>query len=171
MDKNTPKKKIDKTLIIKKTANELTDFDLIPIRLDKILVSVNDEVLVLLVADDKQVAFPINSIEATMLTFVHCGCTSNTHINTIYHMYIGLLREINTKIESATIEAQDGDIWYARLKITNNKNKTVYSQCSVGDALVLSLFTEAKLYIVRKALDEADIFEDLDDDDFIMEEE
>lgn len=171
MDKNIPKKKIKKIDIVSKSANELTEFDLIPVSLLKMLVTINNDSLALLSADNKKILLPMNHIESTMLTFIYSGCAKNAHINTIYHLHIATLEYLGIKIDSATIEAKDGDIWYGRLCMISKKDKKFYCQCSAGDAVVFATLTTTPLNIIRKVLDEAEAFDETNDDEIYYDEE
>jgi bifunctional DNase/RNase len=171
MENDIPKKKIKKTDIISKSANELTEFDLIPISLQKMLVTMNNDSLALLATDSKKILLPMNHIESTMLTFIYSGCANNTHINTIYHLHVATLEYLGIKIDSATIEAKDGDIWYGRLCMINKKGKKFYCQCSAGDAVIFATFTKTPLNIIRKVLDSADSFDEDNNDEIYYDED
>jgi bifunctional DNase/RNase len=170
MEENIPKKKIKKIEIISKSADELTEFDLIPITLEKMLVTLNNDSLILLSTNNKKILLPINNMEATMLTFIYSDCADESHINTIYHLHISTLEHLGIKIDSAVIEAKDGDIWYGRLCMINKKGKKFYCQCSAGDAVIFATFTKTPLTIVRKVLDSVDAFGEDNEEELFYDE-
>jgi bifunctional DNase/RNase len=127
---------------------------------------------VLLSAEEKEIGVPLNSIEATMFIFIQSDCNSKPHINNIYSLYLKTLNELNMKIVSAIIEAKSGDMMYARLCLLDQKNRNFYCQCTVGDAIIFSELTDAKLQIVRKVLDDLEPFDmNYEDDDIDYEED
>ena len=167
MSKKLPNKKINKKEI---NNNSLDDYDLLPITIDKLLLTTNDDPFVLLNSNNKKILFDLNNMESSMLTFIESGCEAYTHIRTIYHLYVSTLEYLGTTIKSAIIEAKDGDIWYGRLCLTEKNNKQIYCQCTVGDAIVLSALCKCELLIVKKVLDEADAFEEEIGEDIFYDE-
>jgi bifunctional DNase/RNase len=171
LENNIPKKKIKASQIIQKTVEELTEFDLLPIKLDRMIMSQNGECLMVVVAQGKQVVCPINGMESTMLTYIQSGCVDKPHIKTIYHIYIDTMTGLGNTLESGVIEAQLGDVLYGRLKWKNAKGDDFYLKCSVGDVLILSSMMKGKIYIVRRVLDDMDSFDtdyEEDEDDMFI---
>jgi bifunctional DNase/RNase len=162
----------------KKTNNiiksDMSEFDLIPMTMERIMVAMTGETLVIFEADCKQVAFPLNNIESTMLVFVQSGCIRKEHIRTIYDLYLDTLEEMGVKLIENVIESQLGDIYYGRLHFVDRKNRKFYTQCSAGDVIVFSSITQNPVKIIRKTLDAMDPFEmeigNMGDDNFDFDE-
>lgn len=156
--KELPKKTINSTNFVKKNHDEMDEFELLPIKIEKILVQSSEGALVVFTSGGKQVGYPLNAIEGTMLVFVQSQCTKLAHIPTIYHLFLSTYRDLGWTLETTTLEAKLGDVFYGRIKWKNAKGKNIYSQCSGGDAIVLAQMTEAKINVVKKVLDDMDEF-------------
>jgi bifunctional DNase/RNase len=167
LPKELPKKKISK----KQINNSLTDYDLIPVSIDKLFITMNDEPYILLVTEEKSILFELNNIESSMLTFIASGCELYTHVSTIYHLYISTLEYLGTKIVSSVIEAKDGDVYYGRICLEDKNQKKIYCQCAAGDAIVLSSFCKCDLFIIRKVLNDSDAFDEKENEENIFYDE
>lgn len=166
------KKIIVSSDVIRKNYKELTEFDLLPLTLNKLLETGQGILLAVLSTEGKQIALSLNSIESTMLIFVYLGCNKDKHINSIYDLYLQTLESLKTKIESLIIEAKQGDIYYGKICLKDNKNRELLCQCTAGDAIVLSSITSKPLFIVRNVLDDSEPFDmnELNDYDEEMED-
>ena len=161
---NLPIKKI-------KTAklNNIDNLELIPVKLEHILISPDNHTFALIAADDKDIAVPLNSYEGSMLSFVFKGLHKNSHINTIHQLFVKFINDQNTKIESIYLESKVGDIIYASIHFVDNKHRRYYSVCSLIDALILSLINKTQLYVVKNAWEKIDSFDDWQYDEFIID--
>lgn len=138
------------------------ELECVDIKLEKILISItfNDSSFALLSSKTKNFCIALNSIEGTMLSYVKSGCFLKSNIDTIYHMYLKTMSGMGFELKSAVIELQKGDIFFARLYWTSDKRKKeIVNVCGAGDAIVLSLMTEAPLKIIKKVLEEIEEFE------------
>lgn len=154
-----PKKRFKSSDIIKTSPERLAEFDLIPIKMECLALSMNNEPVVVLSTSEKRIALVVNNIESTMIAFIHSGCMPTKHINNIYDLYMANLKDTKTFIESVTIEARQGDMVYGRLCLNNNKKRRIFAKCSAGDAIILSSLTNVPLQIVRKVIEDMDEFE------------
>jgi len=161
---NLPIKKIKSTKL-----NNVDSLELIPVKLEHILISPDNHTFALIAADDKDIAIPLNSYEGSMLSFVFKGLHKNSHINTIHQLFIKFINDQNTKIESIYLESKVGDIIYASIHFVDNKHRRYYSVCSLIDALILSLINKTQLYVVKNAWDKIDSFDDWQYDEFIID--
>jgi len=161
---NLPIKKIKSAKL-----NNLDNLELIPVKLEHILISPDNHTFALIAADDKDIAIPLNSYEGSMLSFVFKGLHKNSHINTIHQLFVKFINDQNTKIESIYLESKVGDIIYASIHFVDNKHRRYYSVCSLIDALILSLINKTQLYVVKNAWDKIDSFDDWQYDEFIID--
>jgi bifunctional DNase/RNase len=161
---NLPIKKIKSTKL-----NNVDSLELIPVKLEHILISPDNHTFALIAADDKDIAIPLNSYEGSMLSFVFKGLHKNSHINTIHQLFVKFINDQNTKIESIYLESKVGDIIYASIHFVDNKHRRYYSVCSLIDALILSLINKTQLYVVKNAWDKIDSFDDWQYDEFIID--
>jgi hypothetical protein len=161
---NLPNKKIKASKL-----NSVDGLELIPVKLEHILISPDNHTFALIAADDKDIAIPLNSYEGSMLSFVFKGLHKNSHINTIHQLFVKFINDQNTKIESIYLESKVGDIIYASIHFVDNKHRRFYSVCSLIDALILSLINKTQLYVVKNAWDKIDSFDDWQYDEFIID--
>jgi bifunctional DNase/RNase len=161
-------KKIKSKQLTVKTAEELTEFDLIPVKIDKMLMGPTGDCIVTLNTELKQIAYPLNNMESTMLTYIQSGCHENTLINTIYDIYLSTMTGLQNKLEAGVIESKVGDIFYGRLKWVNKKGENFFIKCTAGDAIILAVLAKADVYIIRKVVDETEAFEMTYQDDIYM---
>lgn len=156
MSDEIPKKKLNENNALDK---DLSKFERLPLKLDKILVDSNEGggcALAVVSADNKQIGLSLNAIEGTMISFVHTMCARQPHIKTIYHLFLDTFKDMGAKLESAVIEAVEGDIIYGRLCWVDRKKRKFYNKCTAGDTIILAELAKAKLEIVRMALDKLD---------------
>lgn len=156
---NFPNKKIKKKQIIENSPEELSKFDILPMTLEKLVVNMNDEALIVIKADNKEIAIPLNDIESTILVFIQSNCLDQIHTNTIYQLYLSTLSELGIKIISGTIEAKNGDVFYGRLCLEDAKQRRYFCQCTAGDCIILAILTNAQKQILRGVLDQTEEFE------------
>lgn len=149
--------------------NNIDNLELIPVKLEHILISPDNHSYALLAGDDKDIAIPLNSYEGSMLSFVFKGLHKNSHINTIHQVFIKFAADHNTKIESIYLESKVGDIIYSSIHFVDNKHRRYYSICSLIDALILSIINKTQLYVVKNAWDKIDSFDDWQYDEFIVD--
>ena len=149
--------------------NNVDNLELIPVKLEHILISPDNHTFALIAADDKDIAVPLNSYEGSMLSFVFKGLHKNSHINTIHQLFVKFINDQNTKIESIYLESKVGDIIYASIHFVDNKHRRYYSVCSLIDALILSLINKTQLYVVKNAWEKIDSFDDWQYDEFIID--
>ena len=161
---NLPIKKLKSTKL-----NNIDNLELIPVKLEHILISPDNHTFALIAADDKDIAIPLNSYEGSMLSFVFKGLHKNSHINTIHQLFVKFINDQNTKIESIYLESKVGDIIYASIHFVDNKHRRYYSVCSLIDALILSLINKTQLYVVKNAWEKIDSFDDWQYDEFIID--
>lgn len=161
---NLPIKKIKSTKL-----NNVDNLELIPVKLEHILISPDNHTFALIAADDKDIAIPLNSYEGSMLSFVFKGLHKNSHINTIHQLFVKFINDQNIKIESIYLESKVGDIIYASIHFVDSKHRRYYSVCSLIDALILSLINKTQLYVVKNAWDKIDSFDDWQYDEFIID--
>ncbi len=102
---NLPNKKIKVSKL-----NSVDGLELIPVKLEHILISPDNHTFALIAADDKDIAIPLNSYEGSMLSFVFKGLHKNSHINTIHQLFVKFISDQNTKIESIYLESKVGDM-------------------------------------------------------------
>ena len=159
-----PNKKIKVSKI-----NHIDDLELIPVKLEHILISPANHSFALITGDDKDIAIPLNSYEGSMLSFVFKGLHKNSHINTIHQLFFKFITDQNTKIESIYLESKVGDIIYASIHVVDNKHRRFYSICSLTDALIFSLINKTQLYVVKNAWDKIDSFDDWQYDEYIID--
>ena len=159
-----PNKKIKVSKI-----NHIDDLELIPVKLEHILISPANHSFALITGDDKDIAIPLNSYEGSMLSFVFKGLHKNSHINTIHQLFFKFITDQNTKIESIYLESKVGDIIYASIHFVDNKHRRFYSICSLTDALIFSLINKTQLYVVKNAWDKIDSFDDWQYDEYIID--
>jgi len=159
-----PNKKIKATNI-----NHIDDLELIPVKLEHILISPANHSFALITGDDKDIAIPLNSYEGSMLSFVFKGLHKNSHINTIHQLFFKFITDQNTKIESIYLESKVGDIIYASIHFVDAKHRRFYSICSLTDALIFSLINKTELYAVKNAWEKIDSFDDWQYDEYIID--
>lgn len=161
---NLPNKKIKLSKL-----SSVDNLELIPVKLEHILISPDNHTFALIAGDDKDIAIPLTSYEGSMLSFVFKGLHKNSHINTIHQLFVKFIADQNTKIESIYLESKVGDIIYASIHFVDNKHRRFYSVCSLIDALILSLINKNQLYVVKNAWEKIDSFDDWQYDEFIVD--
>ena len=161
---NLPNKKIK----VSKLSN-IDNLELIPVKLEHILISPDNRTFALIAGDDKDIAIPLNSYEGSMLSFVFKGLHKSSHINTIHQLFVKFINDQHTKIESIYLESKVGDIIYASIHFVDNKHRRFYSISTLIDALILSLINKTQIYVVKNAWDKIDSFDDWQYDEFIID--
>jgi len=149
--------------------NNVENLELIPVKLEHILISPDNHTYALISGDDKDIAIPLNSYEGSMLSFFFKGLHKSSHINTIHQILVKFINDQDTKIESIYLESKVGDIIYASLHFVDNKHRRFYSICSLIDALILALINKTQIYVVKQAWDKIDSFDDWQYDEFIID--
>jgi len=131
---------------------ECLDIDLTQILID----SSDNSMYAVMESNKKEVLFHLNAYEGTMLTFVKSGCGEHSHIKTIYQLYLETMQLIKCELIKVVIEVKCGDVIYSRLIWKDRKDRTIYSMCSVGDALILAIMSNAPIQIIKKVLNALD---------------
>ena len=163
-------------------ANDASDLAIVPVQVSRIMISPTNGGIVILTTPDKEVALPLSSSEGTLMGFIQGGLAANSHIQTLPQMYIRLLKEMGSSIESVTLESKIGDVIYASIRIVNRKHKRFWSLCSHGDGLILSMLAKCPLGVVGSVWDKLDPFDDwpyesqiidfeMDDDEYYDDDE
>ena len=146
----------------KLTVSEKQDTDMRPIEelecismdIQHVLLNPNDgAALAVIETEEKKVAYPLNSQEGTLLSFVRAGLSEHAHIQTIYQIHYSTMRALKFELKRAVIEAKQGDVYYARLVWEDPKGRRLFHSCSVGDAMILACLADAKMEIVKKVLE------------------
>lgn len=160
MNKKIDFSKIDSDLNLKK----------LRIKLDHIVVNPDKRVYAIMVDEDKnQSGIELNSFEASMLSFAHKGFHKNSHINTIYQLFIKSLSLSKVEIEDISVESKYGDIIYCTLKMVNSKYNRTYSVVTMADALILSTMYNYPLYVMENVWENFDRIDEWDYEDFIVD--
>jgi bifunctional DNase/RNase len=124
------------------------------------MVYTSDGPSVLLEGGGKTYVFDLNDAEATLMSYIAAGCSSKTHLPTIYDLFGKTMTDLGAKLERAVIESKVGDVFYGRLVWRDPKNRVLTTLCCVADAITLSLMLKAQLEAVKNVLEE---MTDLDD--------
>ena len=110
--------------------------------------------------DNKSIACPLSEFEGAMASFVFLGCALNSHIKTIHQMYLLLLEETGSVLESGIVEAKHGDVFYSTLEFKDKNDRKFRTITSFSDAVILTALAGADLYILKKVVDEIEDFKD-----------
>ena len=89
------------------------------------------------------------------------GCAKNSHIPTIWDLYLASETGKGSTLKSAIIEAKRGDVFYARLFWETKTGMPYYNPIGITDALILSAKSGASLKIVRQVFNEMDALDDI----------
>jgi hypothetical protein len=152
--------KLPKKTIPAKRVKSSSELEIVPVYLSRVMINPNVGGIAVLTADDKEVALPLSSSEGTMISFVHRGLAENSHIHTLPQMYIRLLQDIGTAIESVTLESKVGDVIYASIKLVDRKHRRFWSICSYADGLILAILSKSSLRVVKALWDTLEDFND-----------
>jgi len=140
-----------------------SDLELVEVSFYKVTVDQQEgQAVGLYTGPDKIIGVDFNSIEGTMLTFVVSGCYENSHLRTIYQLYLETMEMVKFLLEKVVIESVKGDMIYARLHWIDHKNRKIFKVCSAGDASVLALMSDAKIYVIKSVYDQMEDFSDYD---------
>ena len=140
-----------------------SDLELIEVSFYKVTVDQQEgQAVGLYTGPDKIIGIDFNSIEGTMLTFVVSGCYENSHLRTIYQLYLETMELVKFSLEKVVIESVKGDMIYARLHWIDHKGRKIFKVCSAGDASVLALMSDAKIYVIKSVYDQMEDFSDYD---------
>ena len=157
--------KIDKNNL----SNDL-NIELVEISLDHIVISPDKRVYAVLNdKNDRQTALELNTFESSMLSFAHKGLHKNSHINTIYQLYLKSLEFSKTKIKEIVIESKVGDICYCSLKMNDDNLNEFFSIATLADSLVLQRMTNCKLYAIQNVWDNFDEIDEWDYEEYIVD--
>jgi bifunctional DNase/RNase len=141
-----------------------SNLELIKIDFYKVTVDQqNGSVIALFSSPDKVLGIEFNAIEGTMLTFTASGCYDNSHLRTIYHLYVETMQMIKFKLQKVVIESRQGDIIYARLFWQDHKSRNVFKRCSAGDAVVLAVMCDVDIYITKNVYDDLEDYTEYDE--------
>ena len=161
---NLPNKKIKVSKL-----NNIDNLELIPVKLEHILISPDNHTFALIAGDDKDIAIRLNSYEGSMLSFVFKGLHKSSHINTIHQLFFKFITDQNTKIESIYLESKVGDIIYASIHFVDKKHRRYYVICSLVDALIMSILNKIALNAVKDTWDKIDSFDDWNYEEYIVD--
>ena len=140
-----------------------SDLELMEIDFYKVTVDQHEgQVVGLFKSENKMLGIDFNSIEGTMLTFVVSGCHENSHLRTVYQLYLETMEMLKFKLEKIVIEAKRGDMIYARLHWIDHKNRKIFKICSAGDATVLAILADSETFIIKSVYDEMEDFTEYD---------
>lgn len=140
-----------------------SDLELVELSFSKVTVDQQEgQAVGLYTGPDKIIGIDFNSIEGTMLTFVVSGCYENSHLRTIYQLYLETMELVKFELEKVVIESVKGDMIYARLHWIDHKNRKLFKVCSAGDASVLALMSDAQIFVVKSVYDKMEDFTDYD---------
>jgi len=143
--------------------NPTSDLELIEIDFYKVTVDQHEgQVICLFSSPDKILGVELNSIEGTMLTFTASDCSENSHLRTIYHLYTETMQLCKFTLEKVIIESKRGDMLYGRLHWVDEKKRKILKVCSAGDAIVLAIMSNVKIYMVKSVYDEMDDYSEYD---------
>ena len=144
--------------------NENTEiFKLIACEVNQIVLENQNDYIVGLTTENKEVGIPLNGYDGTLLTFADSGCAEYAHINTIHQLLLKFKKDCGFELSRVIIEAKYGDIVYCRLHWVH-KNKSIFNVSSIGDALILHSLSQCPLFIVENVLNQ---FEPFDSEGFI----
>jgi len=131
------------------------ELEKVELNLSRIVVDENRGSLAVLSVENKRYIYFLPQHEGTMLTYAKSGCSKKPHIPTIYHIYINMMESLGYNLEKCVLESCIGDVYYASLHWRHNKaNIDAYAQVSFGDALIFSTMCGAKMYVIRKTIDD-----------------
>jgi bifunctional DNase/RNase len=136
------------------------NYETIVLELEQIASDQVQRVFVLLTDGEKKTMYEINNYEASMVTFAFKELHKNSHIQTIYQIFIKYLELQGVSIDKIVIESRVGDVVYATLTLVDKNYNRTFTVCSFADALIMSLMTKRPLQIIAKVWDEMDAFED-----------
>lgn len=157
--KNLPFKKIDLTKL--DNLNTPAELERVKLHYNKLLYhSQTGQVVMVLDTDDKTIACPLSDFEGAMASFVFLGCSMNSHIKTIHQMYLDLIEETGSYLESAVIEAKHGDMFYATLEFRDKRERKFRTLASFADAVILATLASVDVFILKKVIDATDDFKD-----------
>ncbi len=141
----------------------VSEVELIEIDFYKVTIDAQDGTTVALFnTPDKIIGLDFNSIEGTMLSFVVSGCAENSHLRTIYDFYLETMKMVKFKLEKVVIETVRGDMVYAMMHWIDHKGRKLFKPCSAGDATVLAIMSDTKIFIIKQTLEELDDYTEYD---------
>lgn len=150
--------------------NKNLDLSMVFIELEHLIINPDKRVYAVLKDEnDRKVGLELNNFEATMLSFAHKKFFLNSHINTIYQLFIKSLEATKSKIESISVESKVGDVFYATIKIVDGNFNRTFTIVSIGDAIILSRFLNKKIECVSTLWDDFDEINDWDYEDYILD--
>lgn len=157
--------KIDKNTL----SNDL-EIDLIEISLDHVVINPDKRIYIVLNdSNDRQAAIEVNSFEGSMISFAHKGLHKNSHINTIYQLYLKSLEYSKIKINEIVIESKVGDITYCSLKMIDENLNEFFSIASLADSIVLQRMINCKFYAIKNVWDNMDEIDDWDYEEYTVD--
>jgi hypothetical protein len=145
-----------------------SELETIPVHLSRVIVSPSVGAIAILASDDKEVGLPLSASEGAMMNFVHRGLAEDAHIPTLPQMYLRLLKDIGTTIESVTLESKVGDVIYASVRLVDRKHRRFWSICSCADGLILAVLSKSSLGVVKTVWDALDDFSDWPYENFMI---
>lgn len=159
----------NKKKIILSDLDQSSNFELLPVEIDHIVVNPDKRVYVVLVNEDRQNGVELNPFEASHLSFVHKGLHKNSHIQTMHQLYVKTLEQIRTKIENVVIESKVGDVIYCSVKLVDINHNRFFTIVSLADGLILSKIAESPIQVVGNVWDDMDPIDEWDYEDYILD--
>jgi hypothetical protein len=139
--------------------NKTTElFELLPCEMNQIVLENQNDYIVGILAEEKEVGIILSGYDGSILTFVDSGCADHAHINTVHQLLIKFKQSCGFKLSRSIIEAKYGDVIYCRLHWKNEKGD-IYNVCSIGDALILHSLTGCDLFISKNVFDQFEPFD------------
>jgi hypothetical protein len=138
------------------------DLRLVELAVDKFIPETAAECCFVIVsAEGRKIGFRFTPAEGAMFSFVHYGFAAATHVRTIHHLYLETMETLGYRLESSTVEAKHGDMYYARLHFTgkDSSKPPLFVQSSLADAIILALMAGSKLQAVKRVVDDMDDME------------
>lgn len=132
------------------------DLRLIELSVDKFIPeTAADSSFVILSAEGRKVGFRFTTSEGTDFGFVYYGFSQAAHQRNIYNLYFETMETLGYRLRSSTIDANNGDIYYARLNWEGQDSSKLplFADCSVATAIILALMASAKIQGVKKVID------------------
>jgi bifunctional DNase/RNase len=145
------------------------NFSLKYLELDHIVVNPDKRVYVVLTDGERESGVEINSYEASMLSFVHKGLHTNSHIHTIHQLYVKTLKHFKVEVDQIVIESKVGDVIYCSVKMTDSSLNESFSVVSLTDGLIISAITKKPLLAINEVWQAMDEIDEWDYEEFIMD--
>ena len=145
-------------------------YEKLQLNLESLVSNVDKRVYAIFEVEGKKALLEVNSYEASMLSFVYKGLHLNSHIQTIHQIFIKYIQQNKSEVEEVVVESKVGDVIYCTAKVVDRNLNRTFTVLSLIDGLILSLITEAPIYIIKNVWEQMEEFdEDWDYEDFIVD--